>query len=156
MLSLLRDSQYTLQVVSMRNFSERGHTGSLKCDVLNCSSEVARLLYYRPQRSWGKVIFSQASVILFTGEGVVSHHALQVVSQHALQQVSREGVVSQHAFQVSRLTPKGKVERDLARGVSKPTPEGVCSGGSAPRGCLVPGGTWSWGGGGVWKPPRDG
>ena len=23
--------------------------------------------YYRPQRSWGKVIFSQASVILFTG-----------------------------------------------------------------------------------------
>ena len=24
---------------------------------------------YRPQRSWGKVIFSQASVILFTGEG---------------------------------------------------------------------------------------
>ena len=25
------------------------------------------LLYYRPQRSWGKVIFSQACVILFTG-----------------------------------------------------------------------------------------
>ena len=24
-------------------------------------------LYYRPQRSWGKVIFSQASVILLTG-----------------------------------------------------------------------------------------
>ena len=24
-------------------------------------------VYYRPQRSWGKVIFSQASVILFTG-----------------------------------------------------------------------------------------
>ena len=26
--------------------------------------------YYRPQRSWGKVIFSKACVILFTGEGV--------------------------------------------------------------------------------------
>ena len=26
--------------------------------------------YYRPQRSWGKVIFSQASVILSTGGGV--------------------------------------------------------------------------------------
>ena len=25
--------------------------------------------FYRPQRSWGKVIFSQASVILFTGGG---------------------------------------------------------------------------------------
>ena len=25
--------------------------------------------YYRPQRSWGKVIFSQASVILLTGGG---------------------------------------------------------------------------------------
>ena len=26
--------------------------------------------HYRPQRSWGKVIFSQASVILFTGGGL--------------------------------------------------------------------------------------
>ena len=52
---------------------------------------------YRPQRSWGKVIFSQASVILSTGGGVVSQHALQEVSQHALQQ---GGVLSQHALQV--------------------------------------------------------
>ena len=29
-------------------------------------------VYYRPQRSWGKVIFSQASVILLTGGGVCS------------------------------------------------------------------------------------
>ena len=29
--------------------------------------EVTRVVYYRPQRSWGKVIFSQASVILLTG-----------------------------------------------------------------------------------------
>ena len=28
-------------------------------------------IYYRPQRSWGKVIFSQACVILFTGGGRV-------------------------------------------------------------------------------------
>ena len=27
-------------------------------------------MIYRPQRSYGKVMFSQASVILFTGEGV--------------------------------------------------------------------------------------
>ena len=64
--------------------------------------------YYRPQRSCGKVIFSQASVILFTGGGVLSQHALQVVSQHALQQVSGGGV-SKHALQVSRPTPKGEV-----------------------------------------------
>ena len=30
---------------------------------------VAATAFYRPQRSWGKVIFSQASVILSTGEG---------------------------------------------------------------------------------------
>ena len=30
---------------------------------------------YHPQRSWGKVIFSQVSMILFTGEGSASVHA---------------------------------------------------------------------------------
>ena len=43
---------------------------------------VTHLLYYRPQRSCGKVIFSQTSVILLTG-GVCSGG---VVSQHALRQ----------------------------------------------------------------------
>ena len=62
--------------------------------------------YYRPQRSWGKVIFSQVSVILFMGG--LSQHALQLVSQHALQQVPG-GVISQHALQVSRPTTKGEV-----------------------------------------------
>ena len=33
------------------------------------------LLYYLPQRSWGKVIFSQASVVLFTRGGSASVHA---------------------------------------------------------------------------------
>ena len=32
------------------------------------------LTFYRPQRSWGKVIFSQVCVILFTG-GSASVHA---------------------------------------------------------------------------------
>ena len=60
------------------------------------------------------------------GRGVLSQHALQVVSKHALQQVSRGGgVVSQHALQVSRPTPKGEVEGDLAGvGVSRPTSKG--------------------------------
>ena len=35
----------------------------MKC-INNLSNTV---YYYRPQRSWGKVIFSQASMILFTG-----------------------------------------------------------------------------------------
>ena len=34
------------------------------------------LSYYRPQRSWGKVIFSQASVVLFTGEGGLPQYML--------------------------------------------------------------------------------
>ena len=41
---------------------------------------------YRPQRSWGKVIFSQASVILLTGGGCLLRGVLCVVSQHALRQ----------------------------------------------------------------------
>ena len=57
--------------------------------------------------------------------GVVSQHALQVISQYALQQVSTG--VSQHALQVSRPTPRGKL-RDLARGVFRPTPKGELRG----------------------------
>ena len=43
----------------------------------NCTREIIKIRSvqftsnYRPQRSWGKVIFSQARVILFTGGGVV-------------------------------------------------------------------------------------
>ena len=68
------------------------------------------------EQSLGKVIFSEACVknSVHRGRGVLSQHALQVVFQHALQQVSR-GVISQHALQVSRPTPKGEVEGDLAR-----------------------------------------
>ena len=41
---------------------------------INCSLDI--YYYYRPQRSWGKVVFSQASVILLTGGGVsASVHA---------------------------------------------------------------------------------
>ena len=35
------------------------------CILLECI--LILINYYRPQRSWGKVIFSQPSVILFTG-----------------------------------------------------------------------------------------
>ena len=59
-------------------------------------------------------------VILSTGGGVVSQHALQVVSQHALQ--------------VSRPTSRGEVEGSGQGGLqahtggggSMPTPRGVC------------------------------
>ena len=37
-----------------------------------CSSFVS--CYYRPQRSWGKVVFSQACVILFMGGGFGGMH----------------------------------------------------------------------------------
>ena len=78
--------------------------------------------FYRPQRSWGKVIFSEACVknSVHMGRGVV---------------------VSQHALQVSRPTPSGKLRglalgvpgphqgggklRGLAWGASRPTPRGV-------------------------------
>ena len=78
-------------------------------------------------------------------------------------------MVSQHALQVSRPTPRGAVERDLTGGVSRPTPKGEVEGdlarGSPGRhlggptlgGCLVPGGS-ALGvpglGGVVWRPSR--
>ena len=81
---------------------------------------------YRPQRSWGKVMFLHVSVILFTG--VLSQHALQVVSQHALQQVLGGAIPACIA---------GGILACLAAGL-----RGVCSGGgllpevSAGGGCL--------------------
>ena len=40
----------------------------ISLDLRPCNDFVVEArLYYRPQRSWGKVIFSQASVILSTG-----------------------------------------------------------------------------------------
>ena len=79
-------------------------------------------------------MFLHVSVILFTG-GVV-------VFQHALQQVSRGGVVSQLALQVSRPTPRGEVEGSGGPGgVSRPTPKGEVEGSS--RGGLQ---AHTWGG----------
>ena len=91
------------------------------------------LLYCRPQRSWGKVMFSHVCVILFTG-GLLSQHALQVVSQHALQQVSR-GVISKHVLQVVSQHASHQVSRGVCcrGGLLGGSP----SGGLLPGGCLV-------------------
>ena len=45
-----------------------------KNSFISADSETLSIRYnfYRPQRSWGKVIFSQASVILLTGGGGAS------------------------------------------------------------------------------------
>ena len=60
---------------------------------------------------WGKVIFLHLFVILFTGGGVVSQHALQVVSQHDL----LRGMLSQHALQQGGC-------------LVEPPPDGYCCG----------------------------
>ena len=72
---------------------------------------------YRPQRSWGKVMFLHMSAILFAGEGVVSQHALQQVSRGdgipaclAGFQAHTQGEVEGSGQGVSRPTPKGEVE----------------------------------------------
>ena len=88
------------------------------------------LLYYRPQRSWGKVMFLHVCVILFTG-GLLSQHALQVVSQHALQQVSRGGDI--------QACIAGGIAACLASGLKGGLLPGGLLGGSPPGG-LLPGG----------------
>ena len=40
--------------------------------LMDSSCNLVDLVYYRPQRSWGKVMFLQASAILLTGGGGVS------------------------------------------------------------------------------------
>ena len=93
---------------------------------------------------WGKVIFSEACVknsIHRGGGGIPACLAagLQgrwVVFQHALQvsrPTPRGEVEGDLARGVSRPTPKGEVERDLARGVSRPTPKGEVEGDLARR-----------------------
>ena len=162
MLSLLRNSQCTLQVVSMRNFSERGHTGSLKCDVHWCSSEVARPIYYRPQRNWGKVIFSQVSVILSGWGGIPACLAggipaclaaglqggggipaclagFQAHTQGKFREIWPGGSPGPH--------PRGKF-RGIWSGLSpRSHPGGVCFRGG---GSLLPGGACFWGVPGPW------
>ena len=73
-----------------------------------------------------KVMFLHVSVILFTGEGVLSQHALQVVSQHALQQ--------------------GTLLPDW----------GACSGGCLLWGRSAPRGVHAWGGVETPHPEADG
>ena len=82
-----------------------------------------------------KVMFLHVSVILFTGGGVLSQHALQVVSQHTSQH--RGCVLSQHALQVVS-------QHAFAAG-----------GGAAPGGVPAPGGYLLQGGSalGVWRSP---
>ena len=48
----------------------------LHTSVFNIKVTYFQCDYYHPQRSWGKVIFSQASVILLTGGGVCSQGGL--------------------------------------------------------------------------------
>ena len=90
------------------------------------------LLYYRLQRSWGKVMFLHVCVILFTGG---------LLSQHALQQVSGGGDIP--------ACIAGGIAACLAAGL----PGGVCCRGAllggSPPGGLFPGGCL------VETPPRQ-
>ena len=111
---------------SSGNPVDRSMNDSLKGKCIEWLFSFCRsLCCYRPQRSWGKVMFLHVSVILFMGSGVGWGHALQQVW----------GVVSQHYLQVSRPTSRGKL-RSLARGVSRPTPGGISR--STPRESLGP------------------
>ena len=91
------------------------------------------LLCYRPQRTWGKVIFSQACVILFTGRGCLVGGWWLVPGPGGC--MVWGGAWSQGGA--------------WSRGVCVPGPGGcVCLVWGV---CLVPGGVASW-----WRPPRDG
>ena len=83
--------------------------------------------FYRPQRSWGKVMFLHVSVILFTGSGGWYPSMLCRWYPSMPCRLPGRGV--------SRPTPRGKL-RGLARGVSRPTPRGLSR--PTPRGVSRP------------------
>ena len=133
-----------------------------------CIELKLEIYFYRPQRSWGKVIFHRRLWFCSRkgGGGIPACIAGGIPASLAS---GLGGVVSQHALQVSRPTPrgevrgiwpggvsrptpKGEVEGDLAGGVSRPTPKGEVGGsgqGGSPGphlgGCLLWGGAWSGG-----------
>ena len=77
--------------------------------------------FYCPQRSWGKVMFLNVSVILFTGGGIPACIAGGIPAYLAVG-LQRGGIPACLAgFQAHT---QGEVEGDLARGVSRPTPGG--------------------------------
>ena len=88
---------------------------------------LSNFVYYRPQRSWGKVMFPHMSVILFMGGGwwYPSIHCRWYPSMPCSRS---QGVVSQHALQVSRPISRGEVEGIWPGGVSRPTPKGEVEG----------------------------
>ena len=88
-------------------------------------------MIYRPQRSWGEVMFLHASLILFTwgwypsmpcsrspGGGWYPSMPCRSLGPHP------RGKLSGLAWGVSRPTPRG-VSRPTPGGVSRPTPRGV-------------------------------
>ena len=52
------------------------YTGAIWSLQYSCSVRVGSLYFYRLQHNCGKVMYSQASVILFMGGGCVSQHAM--------------------------------------------------------------------------------
>ena len=83
---------------------------------------------YRPQRSWGKVMFLHVSVILFGGGGGIQHPSMHCRWYPSMPcrfpGLQGDGIPACLAgFQVSR----GKL-RGLARGVFRPTPKGEVEG----------------------------
>ena len=93
-----------------------------------CAPLRSNLFNYRPQRSWGKVMFLHVSVILYPSM--------------PCSRSPRGWVLSQHALQVSRPTPGGKL-RGLAGGglqaqhalrQTPPPPTATAAGGTHPTG----------------------
>ena len=75
---------------------------------------------YRPQTKFAKVMFLHVSVILFTGMGLVSQHVLQVSRPTPRGKVEGSGLGGLQAH------TKGEIEGSGLGGVSRPTPRGGC------------------------------
>ena len=97
--------------------------------------------FYCPQRSWGKVMFLDVSVILFTGGGIPACITGGIPACLAVG-IQRGGIPACLAgFQAHT---QREVEGDLARGVSRPTPRGsipACTEADPPPTATAAGGT---------------
>ena len=95
----------------------RSRIAFVLCSIIVLSKNSVKLFCYRPQRSWGKVMFYACLWLCSQGVGAIPAYIAGGIPV-CLAAGLRGGV--------SRPTPRGKL-RGLARGVSRPTPgRGVC------------------------------
>ena len=106
--------------------------------VVQTSKKSFWYYFYRPQRICGKIMFSHASVILFTGMGGGGGVSVPAWPRgHITRGVSVQGGLRPLVFVQRNLYPGGSLSREGGLYLRGLCPGGLCPGGSLSRGVSV-------------------